>query len=405
MQRQLSSGDRNLLILAGLLIMILGGLAALVSPGGEGQVPGMASSFSTADGGAKAAYLLLEEMGWHVERWTESPQELPGVELDAFSSLTPHAAEKTILILAQPAIAAAQEEKLDLRNFVRRGGRVLIAGGLPSLLLPKGSLKPASFSASMTELYASEIPSPLTMGAPQIQMAASTRWPRLQSGQMGYYGDSNGAVVASFVIGKGKVVWWADAGPLTNSRISLASNLELFLNSVGARKDSRILWDEYYHGYRAGLWSYLGRTPLPWSLIQVAVLMAAALATFGRRRGPLRGLERVSRLSPLEFVETLGDLYQQKGSASEALRIVYLRFRFLLLTRLGLPAGTPLKKIQEALRDRLGWTAPGFPETLARSELGVKNSSLTAGQALDLIQELHDGSRRLGFGEWPLQGS
>jgi hypothetical protein len=108
-------------------------------------------------------------------------------------------------------------------------------------------------------------------------------------------------------------------------------------------------------------------------------------------------LQRESRLSPLEFVETLGGLYQQKGGAAEALEIAYHRFRFLLLRRLGLPATTSLQQIQSAVRDHLGWGIPGFSETLLRCDLGVKNPHLTAAQSLHLIQELHDYTRRFGL--------
>jgi len=99
-------------------------------------------------------------------------------------------------------------------------------------------------------------------------------------------------------------------------------------------------------------------------------------------------------------VETLGDLYQRKGGASEALGIAYQRFRFVLLSRLGLaPAASP-QDIQRGVRERLGcWSVPGFSETLQRCELGLKNRKLSSARSLHLIQELHDYSRRFGLGK------
>jgi hypothetical protein len=395
MQHRLAPGDRNLLILAGLLIAALSAAAVISSPQGSRRLPGIASSYSAADDGAKAAY--LEELGYHVERWDNSPQDLPGVAFEPFSVNPVAAAANTLLILAQPVYPASAEEKTDLLNFVRRGGRVLIAGGRPGLLVPEGAVKGAPFSASLTKSYSAELPAPLTRDAPEIRMPAYTRWGRLSGDQLRYYGDAEGATVVSLGVGKGQVIWWASPAPLTNSGIIQATNLMLLLNSIGERKDIRILWDEYYHGFRAGFWSYLDRTPVPWALLQVAVLLAAALVTYGRRKGPVRPLQRESRLSPLEFVETLGGLYQQRGGAAEALEIAYHRFRFLLLRRLGLPAATSLQQIQQAVHDHLGWIIPGFSETLLRCDQGVKNPHLTAAQSLHLIQKLHDYTRRFGL--------
>ena len=113
----------------------------------------------------------------------------------------------------------------------------------------------------------------------------------------------------------------------------------------------------------------------------------------------MQALRQESRLSPLEFVETLGDLYQQKGGAAEALEIAYHRFRFLLLKRLGIPSTATLQEIQRGVRERLGWAIPGFSETLFRCDLGVKNRNLTSRESLSLIQELHDYSHRFGLSQ------
>jgi Domain of unknown function (DUF4350) len=404
MQHRLAPGDRNLLILAGVLIAAMSAAAVIFSPQETRSLPGLASSYSASNDGAKAAYLWLEQMGYRVERWVDPPEDLPGVAFSGLAEDRLASASNTILILAQPLMPASAEEKTSLANFVRQGGCVLIAGARPGILVPEGLIKTASFSNNLTKAYPSEIPAPLTRDVPEIQMAAHTRWPRLSGHQLRYYGDSDGATVVSFTLGKGEVKWWADPGPLTNAGISQSSNSMLLLNSIGPPENARILWDEYYHGYRAGFWSYLGRTPVPWSLIQVALILIAALVTYGRRRVPLRSLRQESRLSPLEFVETLGDLYRQRGGAAEALEIAYQRFRFLLSKRLGLPTQATSEEISRRVRDQLGWVVPGFSETVLRCDLGVKNPHLTGAQSLQLIQELHDYMRRFGLGRPEIAG-
>jgi hypothetical protein len=397
MPTSLAPGDRKLLIIAVLLITLLSVVALLLSPKAQEASQGFASSYSTDSGGAKAAYLLLGELGYPVERWVRPPQELTGLSEADTSPNGPGPAANTVLVLADPLIPATSDERMSLQRFVRLGGEVLVTGSQMELLLPSAKLESPRGYGAETKTYRAELPAPLTRNAPEISMKAYTRWGPRSGPHLRYYGDEGGATVVSYSIGKGRVIWWADSGPLTNYGLTETSNLNLFLNSIGEPVNKHVLWDEYFHGQRLGFWSYLGRTPIPWSMVQLGLVLVAAFITFGRRNGPVRALRVESRLSPLEFVETLGDLYQHKGGASEALGIAYQRFRFVLLRRLGLaPAASP-QDIQRGVRERLGWSVPGFAETLQRCELGVKDRKLTGPRSLLLIQELHDYARRFGL--------
>jgi Domain of unknown function (DUF4350) len=397
MQPALAPGDRKLLIIAGALIAAISTIALLVSPPSTPPSLGIPSTYSADSSGAKAAYLLLNELGYRVERWVRPPEDLPELSVQGNSKDTAGDPARTVLILVDPFIPASNEENLSLRKFVQQGGQVLVTGAMGNMLAPPHALTTSRRDEIEEKIYRAELPAPLTRGAPEISMKANTRWAGQSGYHMRYYGDDEGGAVVVYEMGKGRVVWWANSGPLTNFGLTESSNLMLFLNSIGDPSTTRVLWDEYYHGERQGFWSYLGRTPIPWSMAQVGLVLAAALFTFGRRSGPMRPLSKESRLSPLEFVETLGDLYQRKGGAAEALAVAYQRFRFLLLKRLGLPPAASLQEIQRGVRERLGWTTPGFSETLQRCELGVKDKSLTGARALHLIQELQDYSRRFGL--------
>lgn len=399
MQPALAPGDRKLLIIAGALIAAISTVALLVSPPSPSTSPGIPSTYSADSGGAKAAYLLLGEMGYRVERWVHPPQELPEAPAAGESSEGAEGPARTLLVLADPIIPASAEEKTSLLKFVQQGGQVLVAGALGNMLAPPLALTNSRRAEVEEKIYEAELPAPFTRGAPKISMKSDSRWAARSGDHMRYYGDADGGTVVVYPIGKGRVVWWADSGPLTNYGLTEVSNLMLFLNSIGEPGTVRVLWDEYYHGERMGFWSYLGRTPIPWSMAQLGLLMAAALFTFGRRSGPVRVLGKESRLSPLEFVETLGDLYRRKGGAAEALGVAYQRFRFVLLKRLGLPPAASPLEIHRGVRERLGWSIPGFSETLQRCELGVKDKAMTGARSLHLIQELHDYSRRFGLGK------
>src|ERR1700689_4211753 len=115
--------DRKLLLAAGGVFVLLIG-AAVVFSGDSGTNSAVPSSYSTASGGAKAAYLVLASAGYKVERWERSLDQLP------------RGVGKT-LILAEPAEAATHGEKERLKAFLTEGGRVIATGASAGSLLPE----------------------------------------------------------------------------------------------------------------------------------------------------------------------------------------------------------------------------------------------------------------------------
>ena len=379
-------GDRKLLIVAAALLVGLGLAGYLLSPASLGSSAGFPSSYGTGASGAKAAYLLLGEMGYRVERWTASPDELPANS------------HGVVLVLAEPVIEPSSDEVSRLGAFIRRGGTVLATGFSGGSALPNHEFVPTHKPVFAFQKFRPEGSAPLTRDASEILMQSNLRWGKLLPGQERLYGDADGPVVISYRLGRGTAIWWADSSPLENFGLKQASNLMLFLNSIdssGGKAGPRlVLWDEYYHGQRAGFWSYLRRTPAPWGLVQLGVVAVAALLTFGRRSGPVRPLVAESRLSPLEFIDTLGGLYERKGASREALEIAYHRFRSALLLRLGLPPSAARDDIVRRVGERLAWAAPELTGTLERVERGISSASLRNAEALGMVQELYDYARR-----------
>jgi hypothetical protein len=381
----LDSGDRKILLLSACLLAALSIVALLVPNGSEESSQGFPSSYSTAQDGAKAAYNLLEETGYKVERWTEPPEDLPSPPKD------------TVLIIASPFIPASAEEESQIRGFVLGGGRLLLTGMLGATLIGERGVESTPAIPDEWLTFAAELPAPLTRYAPEITMESSARWVHPSSGQRRYYGDRDGAAVIRFPIGKGEVIWWAGDSPLTNSGITRASNLALFLNSVGLPGKTRVLWDEYFHGVRWGLWHYLAPTPVPWAFLQLLLLAGFVVFTFARRSGAIRPMIRESRLSPLEFVVTLGALYERRGEAAGALEIAYSHFRFLLTRRLGIPSTAATADLIRSVQEKPGWAVPGFAQTLEQIESVLKLGGVTEPKALAWIGELNDFAARLGL--------
>jgi hypothetical protein len=225
-------------------------------------------------------------------------------------------------------------------------------------------------------------------------MLASNAWDFSEGNQVSLYGSASDAVVVTWKLEKGRVLWWAAPTPVTNSGITREGNLSFFLSCIQAVRPSAtpggttVLWDEYFHGYRGSLWSYFAETPVPWAIFQLALVAIFVLLAFGRRSGPLYAPAVVSRLSPLEFVDTLGDLYRRASAGSAAVRVAYQRFRAPLLRRLALAPAVSNSQLDAAVRERLGWKQPGLMDTLQRAEKAARERDIPGSEALKIVQAL-----------------
>jgi hypothetical protein len=379
------SDRKALMIFAG--VLLLGLLAVFASGAGDAaQGFGIPSTYSFGPGGARAAFLLLRESGYDVERWEKSPTELPPQ------------GEGTVLILAQPVYPAGEEERHALSRYEQTGGRILAIGSYAAAqLVPEGDASPQDAWPGETKVYRALLPSDITLRAQEIELDPGARWNIGNPRHLVLYGSPQDPTVVTYRLGRGRVVWWAGAWPLTNLGISSKQNLELFLDSVGPPDGVRILWDEYFHGQRESLWAYLRTTPVPWAASQILLFAVALVATFGRRWGPLRPRRVESRLSPLEFIDTLGGLYERAHAAAPAVSVALQRFRFLLTRRLGLPVSYPSAELGREARARLGAAAEGLADLLVRAELAAAEPKLSDARALHIVQGLDAHAKALSL--------
>jgi hypothetical protein len=386
MPRGLDSADRKLLIGAGILLVGLILVSALVSPARNRGGASFPSSYSNAWDGAKAAFLLLQESGYRVERWELSPNDL-----DEDSA-------REVLIFAEPLLSPTSDEKARIQSFLQHGGRVVATGFSAASLLPEAEPFAPADEYEDKVRFPALLPSPLIEHAPEISMVPPKDWKPARASQLVIYGNKDTAAVLTYRVGAGRVIWWGSDTPLLNGGISDAGNLALFLNSVAPSRDKRILWDEYFHGARGSLWAYFAKTPLPWGMLQVGLAFLAILATYSRRNGPIRMPAKVSRLSPLEFVETLGDLYSSAHAGSTAVQIMYQRLRFLLTRQLALPVNVPAAELASSTSQQLGWKEEALRKTFAQAEQAATGLQLDDRESLALAQELFDYIARLERG-------
>jgi hypothetical protein len=372
MPLKLNPKDRKLMLGAGLVFVLLIA-AALVFGSGEQSQAEFPSSYSTASGGAKAAYLLLSDSGYKVQRWEKPLSDLP------------RATAKT-LIVAEPYEAPTREERERLKTFISEGGHVIATGMFAGTFLPENDSVP-DLLAGMTWKKASALsPSSITRAAPQIMLSPRASWGAFSSAYP-LYGDGKHTLVVKYPFGRGEVLWWASATPLTNAGLKEPGNLEFFLACLGDQKNE-ILWDEYIHGYRQTLGASIAHSPAKWLFLQLVLLAIAVVATFSRRSGPIFVTGSVVRLSPIEFVQTLGSLYQRAGTASVAVDICYRRFRFWLTKRRGIAANTSAEELASAIRGRWSLDDDHFIATMRHCESASTDPFLQAPVALHLVQEL-----------------
>ena len=389
MQLALDSGDRKLLIGAAGIILVLAVIAAMLGTQGPNPSP-YPSSYSADSGGAKAAFLTLQNLGYNTERWLDPPQLL--------------SAQDTLLILADPVIQPTKDERLALRKYVESGGKILATGIRADRLLPEAAAGVNDVLSVEWKEFPALFPGALTRGASNITLVPVAKWTGTGARYIPLYGTSEAPVAVVYQLGKGQILWLAASTPLTNAGIQRSGNLELLLNYAGSPQAIHILWDEYFHGQGRSLADYFARTPLPWGLAQLGVLLALAVLAFSRHSGPVHALVGESRLSSLEFIDTLGGLYQRAHAARGAVEVAYQRFRFLMAKRMGMPLTASDADLAKAAQQRLA-PVPGLADTLQRSREAQDDLDLQDGKALELVQSLHNFSEALslqnaGEGAW-----
>ena len=198
MSLALNRSDRRPLLVGGGIFLVLIVLGLLVSPPTDQELP---TSYSAASGGTKAAFLLLEALGYQTHRWERPPVDLS----------EPQA---TTVIVAEPTDVQEGDREALLR-FVDAGGLLVVTGQTGATLVGlTGRAQPAMAlgwaAASAVAL------SPITRAAPVITLAPGSRLAPLASGRP-IYAMGDLPVVVHVRRNKGDIYWWSSSTPMTSS--------------------------------------------------------------------------------------------------------------------------------------------------------------------------------------------
>jgi hypothetical protein len=379
-----TAGEQRGFILFGIGLLLLMTLVAWLNSTQRDQGEGSPSSYNVQRNGAKAAYLLLQKSGYAVERWKQPPAQLPA---DA-SGVT--------LVVAGPESYPRAEEMSGIVRFLLRGGTVLIAGVRPGAFVPQSSVEYGDLRIGFAECKPVALTS-LTRGG-AISQDGDLAWDFDKDTApihfvVHYKDKDDKPVVVSYAVGQGRVIWWASALPLTNAGIRDRGNLDLLLNSIGDSR--RILWDEYYHEQHALASEHRSNPAQMWALAQAGFLGVLVILTFSRRSGPVVPLVRESRLSPLEFVETLGSVFHRARGTQVAVEIAFSRFQQIAARRLGVRGTASANDILVAMAQRGIKLPPHEAALVGQTEDAARDTELSEKRALEHAQALNQATRLL----------
>ena len=365
---------------AALLVIVLG---ALLAPASVDSDP-TASTYNSGAAGVKGAYLLLSQLGYRTQRLEESAASLAHAD-------APH----TTLILAETGTRDYHKEAAPIADFLQRGGRVLATGAISATLLPDQHL-----SASM------RFATPICYTTPQ-GFSSLARAGRVTTGISSAWNASSGlvrvdqtcgddAVVIHYPVGEGEVIWWSSPMPMSNRGLKEDPSLRLLLASVGEHGRT-VIFDEFIHGAERSLWSAAAGTPIfamGWQLAGVALLL---VLSFGRRNGPLRALASSPRTSPLEFAESMGDLYRKADAVDVATGCAERRLMQFLELQGGIPHAalhTSPEILAQMVAERFRYRSSALAEDIRAAREAGENK-LGAKSALGLVKRLDQHMAKL----------
>jgi hypothetical protein len=137
-------------------------------------------------------------------------------------------------------------------------------------------------------------------------------------------------------------------------------------------------------------------TPLPLGIAQLGGIAALALFTYSRRRRPIRARVTEPRTSPLEFVETMGGLYQRAGASAAAVATVRAFVRRRLLAACGLPSTSSDDRLAQASAARMGLDSTKLGTLLSDAATASTDPELTVRQAVQIVVELQAVAKKSG---------
>ena len=396
------------------------------------------STYHSGPTGTRALHDFLNESGYKVMRWRESPERL-------FSESGKRV--NTFVVIGRTQIEFTGNEAEALRDWVGRGGRlVLIDRKVDEAIAPKSegwslrarewdyptfddnpgdvqqmtrgvtALKPVqptiltnTIKSVMPSRFASRlsvIPPPkeeVTVNtsddeeAPPPRAALKATTP---SAPVIHIGNREGALLVDYAYGAGRIVVLADPYIVTNSGIKLDDNLQLAINTLSAGS-GLIAFDEYHQGkgISQNPWAgYFAGTPVLAIVAQIGLVILLVVWTNARRFGRPLPLAQTDRRSSLEFVASMAELQERSRAFDLAIENIYTRTRRVLARYAGMDYNSSRSEIAQRVAARSTIDAHQLETLMRQCEEAINGEQINWRQSLDLVRRLRELERTLGLG-------
>lgn len=295
--------------------------------GGSREQPQPRTSYDPSDRGFRAAYLLLEELHYPVNR-----------------SRTPAGGEVRWLLFPGPAPRYTPQ----LDAWLRQGGRLLLAGDDRDFAAALGIKLTVSRGDETDEEVSGAVRGRLRGGETKVEAGGGRVW--------AWVGRE--PLVSIHRRGGGEV--WLVHRPefLTNRLLKEDDNGLVLCRLAEAMLEDRpgdIGFDEFFHGLRErpGVTRLLLTPPTVWVTVEALLLLVLVLWRNTPRFGPLRPPAALTRRSKEEYLDAVAVLLQRKGDHAESYRSARDALKRELERELGLPPDSePALVAAEAARYR-----------------------------------------------------
>lgn len=387
------------------------------------------STYHSGPTGTRALHDLLNESGYKVIRWRETPDKL----LSDSGMLV-----NTFVVIGHTKIEFTDNDAEALRGWVGLGGRlVLIDRKVDRELAPQSggwSIKAQEFafptiednpaeSAQMTKGVTALQPVQPTVLTSTVESVMPSRFaarlrilppteqnvieddvPTKQysarsTAPVVHIGNREGALLVDYAYGLGRIVVLSDPYIVTNSGIKLNDNLQLAINTL-ASDGGLIAFDEYHQGRgitQNAFASYFAGTPVLALAAQVVLVILLILWTNARRFGRPLPLPHVDRRSSLEFVASMAELQERSRAFDLAIENIYTRTRRVLARHAGLDYNSPRSEIAARIAERSNIDGQKLETLMRQCEEAINGAPINWRQSLDLVRRLREVEKDLGL--------
>jgi hypothetical protein len=350
--------------------------------------------------GMLACYMLFEQLGIEVSR---SNRML----------LSPELQDAAVVFLIDPIIPVHPDERMDLGQWVARGGVLVTTESMKDLDSATDRL-PLRGYTSQPRNHAGGLSTEVSASLRTLPLARDVSTVCLQSHRVfdlkedpsvttrppeSLFADSLGVRIVGHQMGRGRILVLSDSSFLANNAVArddnsvLAANLAAYaLTTSGSRK---ITFDDYHFG--AGgvhqgfgvLGSMLFTTSAGWCVLTLTAAGLLYLILRGRRFGPRRDFrQQQRRRSKLEYVHAVGATYRAAGAHGLTFQLIYGWFRQRIAARTGLSPAAANRLLARALAGRGGQDPDEYERVLDRCDALRSQNTISQHQLATALAQL-----------------